>query len=168
MTSACRYCNPAPADLLLELDAGILLLPIRPHVSPSEGGHLIVTPRKHTPDRRGFVPAEALTVDLLTMIAADALHAVLAADWQNFQENGNWNAEPEMGHAHVHIYGRRRGATEQPFGEALRFPLNRDRDAWKVEGPNPEQRDELRGYVERQRREYPRFDLAIAAAGKAD
>jgi diadenosine tetraphosphate (Ap4A) HIT family hydrolase len=161
--STCKYCSPAVADLILELPGGALILPTQPHVAPREGGHLLVTPRSHTADRRGMAPAEALTVDLLTMIAADALRAVFGADWQNYQENGNWSPDPETGHAHVHVYGRRKDAVDQPFGEALRFPLGGDREDWQVEAPTPEQSDELRAYAQRHRNHYPHFDRGIAA-----
>ncbi|HEX8690098.1 MAG TPA: hypothetical protein VF729_07630 [Solirubrobacterales bacterium] len=101
-------------------------------------------------------------MDFLTMIAADALRAVFGADWQNFQENGNWQKHPGRGHAHIHVYGRRRDAREQPFGEALRFPLRSERDEWQVQAPTPDEVEEIRVFVQRNQEAYPAFDAAMA------
>ena len=162
----CKYCKLDAFELVLELSSAVLLLPDRPHVSAEEGGHLIVIPRSHIADRRSLSPSEALSVDLLTMIAADALRMIFDADWQNYQENGNWTPDPEHGHAHVHIYGRRKDAVEQPFGEALCFPRSRSRNEWQVGVPNASQVAELRACARRLRSRYHHFDSAIRPTGK--
>jgi diadenosine tetraphosphate (Ap4A) HIT family hydrolase len=141
---ACHACEPDDADVLCETADARVLLPRRPHISPRDGGHLVAIPKVHVRSRRELSHEALLSVELLTMVAADALEAVFGTPWFNFQENGNWSVDrPEGQHMHVHIYGRANGAVDQPFGEALRFPLRADVPAWRVEAPDDAQRQRL-------------------------
>jgi diadenosine tetraphosphate (Ap4A) HIT family hydrolase len=109
-------------------------VPDKQHVSPNDGGHLLVLPFRHVPSRSYLKPHEIVEMTLLSILAADGLRAVLGAEWVNYQENGNWSLEhPEIQHLHLHIYGRARGGTVQRFGEALRFPLRAELDEWHIE-----------------------------------
>lgn len=91
---------------------------------------------------------DGLRVLLLSFVAADALAEVFAADWQNFQENGNWNVSSPGGpHMHLHIYGRRRQSRAQPFGESLSFPTELERDSWRVDRPSPDDLQRLNASV---------------------
>lgn len=145
-----------------------MLLPERPHVAPREGGHLVVVPDAHVAERRQMTAAQLISVDLLTMLAADALEAVFGAEWQNYQENGNWQPEPSTGHAHVHVYGRRRDAVDQPFGEALRFPSRQERASWRVGSPSLKQVEQLRSLVDANLDRYGLMSKLIDAAARSD
>lgn len=141
----CHTCEPDSAYVLCETEEARLFFPPHPHISPSDGGHLVVTPKAHVRSRREL-PSQALAaVDLLTVVAADALEAVFGTGWFNFQENGNWGVDhPERQHMHIHVYGRSSDAAEQPFGEALRFPLRHEIVNWQVARPTADDRAELK------------------------
>lgn len=130
--------------MLCETDHARVLSPPRPHISPGDGGHLVAVPKLHVRSRREL-PIDALrSVELLTMVAADALEAVFGTPWFNYQENGNWGlGRPERQHMHIHVYGRTVDAVEQPYGEALRFPLLAEVPAWRVVAPDDDQRQAL-------------------------
>ena len=141
----CHVCEPDDAYVLCETEEARVLLPPRPHISPRDGGHLVATPKLHVQSRRDLSAGALLSVELLTMVAADALEAVFGTAWFNFQENGNWGVDrPERQHMHVHVYGRRSDAVDQPYGEALRFPLREDVPAWRVVAPNDDERRDLK------------------------
>lgn len=120
-----------------------VVLPERSHISPHDGGHLVVTVRRHQPSRRDLTSVERAHLDALSLVASDALEHVLATDWFNFQENGNWG----MSHVHLHVYGRSRQAIDQPFGEALRFPLRAARESWRVADLTGQQVERLRQHI---------------------
>ena len=142
---ACHACEPDDAYVLCETEEARVLLPPRPHISPRDGGHLVAIPKRHVRSRRELSADALLAVDLLTVVAADALEAVFGTPWFNFQENGNWSLErPERQHMHVHVYGRTTGAVDQPYGEALRFPLQVEVPAWRVVAPDDNERRDLR------------------------
>jgi diadenosine tetraphosphate (Ap4A) HIT family hydrolase len=142
---ACHACEPDDANVLCETEEARVLLPGRPHISPRDGGHLVAIPKRHVRSRRELSLEALASVELLTMVAADALEAVFGTPWFNFQENGNWSLDrPERQHMHVHVYGRTSDAVEQPYGEALRFPLRAQVPAWRVDAPTDSQRLDLR------------------------
>lgn len=100
--------------------------PEKPHVSRSDGGHLIINPKSPVPDRTGLARDPAIELMKLTMVAGEAMKTVLGRSGIdigriNYQDNGNWRHE-----LHVHLYGRARGATIQLFGHPLAFPPTRD------------------------------------------
>jgi diadenosine tetraphosphate (Ap4A) HIT family hydrolase len=142
---ACHACAPDVAAVLCETEDARLLLPARPHISPRDGGHLVAVPKVHVRTRRDLSDATRHAVELLTMVAADALESAFGTGWFNYQENGNWSVDrPERQHMHVHVYGRSRDAVDQPYGEALRFPLRADVPGWRVTAPTDEERQRLR------------------------
>lgn len=127
MKMNCAYCNPQSNAVLSERQHCLLIVPERLHIPPSDGGHLIVVPRRHLATRAELSEDEVLDMWRLSLVGARALSAVLSVDWFNYQENGNWTVEnPEQRHLHLHVYGRHRDSVSQPFGEALRFPLKND------------------------------------------
>ena len=98
----------------------------RPHVSRSDGGHLVINPKVAVEDRTQLTREQAIELVKLTMVAGEAMRTVLtqkgvAIGRINYQDNGNWRSE-----LHVHLYGRARGATRQPFGHALAFPATKE------------------------------------------
>lgn len=131
--------------MLCEIEEARLLVPPRPHISPQDGGHLVATPKLHVRSRRDLTSNALLAVELLSIVAADALETVFGNAWFNFQENGNWGVDhPERQHMHVHVYGRTSDAVEQPFGEALRFPLREQIVDWRVASPTDRERADLK------------------------
>ena len=142
---ACHACAPDAASVLCETESARVLLPARPHVSPHDGGHLVAVPKRHVRSRRELPADELLAVELLTVVAADALEAVFGTAWFNYQENGNWSVErPDGQHLHVHVYGRAADGVDQPYGEALRFPWRAEVPAWQVVAPTEDDRAALR------------------------
>ncbi|MES2563441.1 MAG: hypothetical protein V4637_12015 [Pseudomonadota bacterium] len=100
--------------------------PEHPHVSRSDGGHLIINPKVVVEDRTQLTRQQAVELVKLTMVAGEAMKDVLtrhgiAIGRINYQDNGNWR--PEL---HVHLYGRARGAQLQRYGHALAFPSTRE------------------------------------------
>ena len=96
--------------------------PDHPHVSRSDGGHLIINPKIVVEDRTHLSRALAIELMKLTMVAGEALKTVMSRNGidigrVNYQDNGTWRHE-----LHVHLYGRARGATLQPYGHPLALP----------------------------------------------
>lgn len=98
----------------------------QPHVSRSDGGHIVIDPKVAVEDRTHLSREQAIELMKLTMVAGEAMKTVLARKGIdigriNYQDNGNWRQE-----LHVHLYGRARGAVLQPWGHALAFPPTRE------------------------------------------
>ena len=144
----CQVCSIDPERVVARPPHAQLILPPNPHIAPKDGGHLYVAPVVHADNRRALCPAEMLAVDWGSMLAAEALRIVFGADWFNFQENGNWALDSAGSpHMHLHVYGRRRDSDAQPFGEALRFPLQDERDDWHPAEPSAEDQGALKRVV---------------------
>lgn len=112
--------------LILQTEHFEITTPERPHVSRSDGGHLIVNPRVPVEDRTRLSRVQAVELMKLTMVAGAAMKTVLTKRGIeigriNYQDNGNWRHE-----LHVHLYGRARGATIQVYGHPLAFPPTRE------------------------------------------
>jgi diadenosine tetraphosphate (Ap4A) HIT family hydrolase len=108
----------------------------QPHVSRSDGGHIVIDPKVAVEDRTQLGREQAVELVKLTMVGGAAMKTVLTRKGINigrinYQDNGNWRAE-----LHVHLYGRARDARLQPFGHALAFPPTRG--AFKKEMGNLE------------------------------
>lgn len=93
----------------------------QPHVSRSDGGHVVIDPKVVVEDRTQLSPEQAIELMKLTMVGGEALKTVLTRKGItigriNYQDNGNWRAE-----LHVHIYGRALAAERQPYGHSLDF-----------------------------------------------
>jgi diadenosine tetraphosphate (Ap4A) HIT family hydrolase len=124
----------------------------QPHVSRSDGGHIVIDPRVAVEDRTRLTREQAIELVKLTMVAGEAMKTVLARKGIdigriNYQDNGNWRHE-----LHVHLYGRARGATLQPWGHALAFPPTREAFRRKMGNLEPLREDdiaELRAEIER-------------------
>ncbi len=98
----------------------------QPHVSRSDGGHVVIDPKIAVEDRTQLTPEQAIELVKLTMVGGAALKIVLTRKGItigriNYQDNGNWRQE-----LHVHLYGRALNATLQPWGHALAFPPTRE------------------------------------------
>ena len=98
----------------------------QPHVSRADGGHIVIDPKVAVEDRTQLTREQAIELVKLTMVGGAAMKTVLARKGIdigriNYQDNGNWRTE-----LHVHLYGRARGATLQPWRHALAFPPTRE------------------------------------------
>lgn len=112
--------------LIYETRHFVLRTPDDPHVSRGDGGHIIIDPRVTIEDRTQLTREQAIELMKMTMVAGAAMKTVLTRKGIdigriNYQDNGNWRQE-----MHVHLYGRARGATLQPWGHALTFPPTRE------------------------------------------
>jgi hypothetical protein len=114
-----------------------IVVPERPHVTRSDGGHLIINPKAAVEDR--------------TMVVGEAMKTVLTRKGIpigriNYQDNGNWRHE-----LHVHLYGRSRNATIQPWGTFLQIPPTREvfnAKMGNLESLNTDDVRELRAEIE--------------------
>jgi diadenosine tetraphosphate (Ap4A) HIT family hydrolase len=113
-----------------------IITPEHPHVSRSDGGHLIINPKVPIEDRTQLSREQAIELVKLTMVAGEAMRTVLGERGVrigriNYQDNGNWRHE-----LHVHLYGRAYAATIQVYGHPLNFPPTRE--AFKAQMGNLE------------------------------
>lgn len=124
----------------------------QPHVSRADGGHIVIDPKVAVEDRTKLSGEQAIELVKLTMAGGEAMKTVLSRRGIdigriNYQDNGNWR--PEL---HVHLYGRARGATLQPYGHALAFPPTREEfqnTMGGLEALHPEDIAELRDEIAR-------------------
>ncbi|MBX3649873.1 MAG: hypothetical protein KF771_00700 [Burkholderiales bacterium] len=124
----------------------------QPHVSRSDGGHIVIDPKVAVEDRTQLTPEQAVELVKLTMAGGEAMKTVLTRKGIdigriNYQDNGNWRAE-----LHVHLYGRARGAKLQPWGHALAFPPTREafrKEMGSLEPLRPDDIAELRAEIGR-------------------
>ncbi len=119
--------------IIVESQHFTILTPEQPHVSRGDGGHLIINPKVAVEDRTHLSRELAIELMKLTMVAGAAMKTVLTQRGIdigriNYQDNGNWRHE-----LHVHLYGRARKATLQPYGQYLALPLTAQ--AFKAQAP---------------------------------
>jgi diadenosine tetraphosphate (Ap4A) HIT family hydrolase len=121
-----------------------IVVPDRPHVTRGDGGHLIINPKIAVNDRTKLAREQAIELMKLTMVAGEAMTAVLTRKGIpigriNYQDNGNWRHE-----LHVHLYGRSRNATIQPWGTFLQIPPTRETFNAKMGNLEPLNADDVR------------------------
>jgi hypothetical protein len=87
-----------------------------PHIPPSEGNHIIITPLKSEPNSWSNPRLTGEAFELAAQVCRIE-EALGLAPWFNLMANGNWGLLPgKTPFFHVHIYGRRKGKTwAQPF-----------------------------------------------------
>jgi diadenosine tetraphosphate (Ap4A) HIT family hydrolase len=128
-----------------------IVVPERPHVTRSDGGHLIINPKAAVEDRTKLTREQAVELVKLTMVVGEAMKTVLTRTGIpigriNYQDNGNWRHE-----LHVHLYGRSRNATIQPWGTFLQIPPTREvfnAKMGNLESLNTDDVRELRAEIE--------------------
>lgn len=108
---------------IYESENFIILTPEQPHISRTDGGHLVIAPKVAVKDRTELLPSLAVELMKLTMVAGEAMMEVLnrkgiLVGRINYQDNGNWKEQ-----LHIHLYGRAKGAIIQKYGTPLQFPL---------------------------------------------
>ena len=103
-----------------------IVVPPHPHVTRTDGGHLIINPKVAVLDRTKLDGEQTIELAKLTTVAGEAMATVLTQRGIeigriNYQDNGNWRHE-----LHVHLYGRARQGKLQPWGHFLVIPTIRD------------------------------------------
>ena len=121
-----------------------IVVPERPHVTRRDGGHLIINPKVAVEDRTHLTREQAIELVKLTMVVGEAMKTVLTRSGIpigriNYQDNGNWRHE-----LHVHLYGRSRDATIQPWGTFLQIPPTRETFNAKMGNLEPLNADDAR------------------------
>ncbi len=112
----------ANMPLVFQTENFTIVAPDTPHVSRTDGGHIVIGPVVTVEDRTQLSPRLAKEMMKLTMVAGEAMKTVLARHGIdvgriNYQDNGNWKHS-----LHIHLYGRAKGAVVQKYGTALQFP----------------------------------------------
>lgn len=102
--------------------------PGRPHITRTDGGHLIIKPKVRFSERAELSPKLAIEMVRLTMLVGEAMIKGLNdrgidVGRINYQENGNWSVfKPEGSYLHVHLYGRAKSAKINKWGDSCYFP----------------------------------------------
>jgi len=100
----------------------IVEAPEKCHVSRTDGGHLIIRPKKDVKERWELSPKKAIELMRLSMMVGEAMITGLnkrgiPVERLNFQDNGNWRiGTKKHPHAHLHLYGRARNSKHQKRG----------------------------------------------------
>src|SRR3972149_1813710 len=111
----------------------------QPHVCRTDGGHIVIRPKKPVCHRWEFDAQRASEVMLLSMIVGQAMLIGLnkqgiPVERINFQDSGNWAiGEGKLPRFHLHLYGRSRDSVHQKRGEALVFPEKKTKLYEKLE-----------------------------------
>jgi diadenosine tetraphosphate (Ap4A) HIT family hydrolase len=102
--------------------------PSIPHVSKTDGGHLIVSPVQKVSSITELSDELLLKMMKLVGLCETALIEVLGQQdieipFTNNQDNGNWAALKGLPKTlHIHIYGRAKNSVKQTFGQAIFAP----------------------------------------------
>ena len=100
----------------------------QPHVTRTDGGHLVIRPKTRIRDRTELSPALAIELMRLSMVVGEAFATAMKVRGVdigriNYQDNGNWGVfKPEGPFFHLHLYGRAKSAKIQKYGDALHMP----------------------------------------------
>jgi len=88
-------------------------------INPAVPGHVLVIPRRHTPDLFGLEEQELAGYFTAVHRVARKAHAALAADGLNLFQSSGTAAWQTVFHLHVHVLPRRHGDT-------IKFPPHID------------------------------------------
>lgn len=100
----------------------------KPHITRTDGGHIMIKPKSKLVDRTQLTPELAVELMRLTIIIGEAMTNGLNKSGIdigriNYQDNGNWSVfKPEGPYLHIHLYGRAKSAKIQKYGDACLFP----------------------------------------------
>ncbi len=99
-----------------------------PHICRTDGGHIVIAPKKPVVNRWDLDTKRATELMLLSMIVGEAMTKALnkrgiPVERINFQDNGNWALGTKEGSKfHLHLYGRARNSKNQRHGQSTYFP----------------------------------------------
>jgi len=109
----CPFCRPEGLELVAELGT---VYAIRDGY-PVTAGHLLVIPRRHTPDFFSLTEEEKRdTLSLLDRLWREALASDPTISGFNVGMNCGLAAGQTIPHAHTHLIPRRDGDTPNPRG----------------------------------------------------
>jgi diadenosine tetraphosphate (Ap4A) HIT family hydrolase len=115
--------------IIIWQDADIIITtPSIPHISKTDGGHLIVSPTKSVSSITELDDKSLLKMMKIVGYCEKALIQVLGEQgieipFTNNQDNGNWAVFKNLPKSlHIHIYGRAKNSTRQVFGQAIYAP----------------------------------------------
>ena len=100
----------------------------KPHITRTDGGHILIVPKVKLVDRTELSPELAVELMRLTTVVGQAMTKALNqrgidVGRINYQDNGNWSVfKPEGPYLHIHLYGRAKSAKIQKWGETCSFP----------------------------------------------
>ena len=127
----------------------------KPHVSRTDGGHIIIFPKEPVGSRWDLDQLQAKALMRLSMMTGEAMQTALneqgiPVERINFMDCGNWAIGTRRGpRLHLHLYGRARDSVHQVHGEALHFP-HKDTRFWEALEPlNEADMDLIREHLER-------------------
>jgi diadenosine tetraphosphate (Ap4A) HIT family hydrolase len=113
----------------------------KPFVSRTDGGHIRIKVKDESiADRTKLTPSQAIELMRLTMIIGEAMEkgmndVGIPVIKINYQDMGNWAyKENKLPFLHVHIFGRAKDSTKQPFPESVYLP---DRSSGFYDGFEP-------------------------------
>jgi len=143
----------------------------QPHVCRTDGGHIVIRPKKSVCHRWEFDTKKASEVMLLSMIVGQAMlnglnKRGIPVERINFQDNGNWAiGEGKRPKFHLHLYGRSRDSAHQKRGEALAFPERKTKFYEKLESLQGGDIEEIMRQIKRisRKKKYQRPGLQITA-----
>jgi diadenosine tetraphosphate (Ap4A) HIT family hydrolase len=105
--------------ILWENDAFVISTPHNPHLTYSEGLHVIVSPKRKVPNAWRDAELTASAFGLASR-ACKAMEGIGLAPWFNIQANGNWGLLPGRTPSfHVHILGRNKTSS---WGKPVALP----------------------------------------------
>jgi diadenosine tetraphosphate (Ap4A) HIT family hydrolase len=113
---------------IFETENFVVGSPSDPHVSRTDGGHIVISPKVKVVDRTELSPLLAIELMRLTMLTGKAMSTVLNKNGVdigriNYQDNGNWSVfRPTGPYLHIHLYGRAKSAKIHKYGDACTFP----------------------------------------------
>lgn len=112
--ASCRFCSPLVDGLIVHELGTVFAVADKNPVTP---GHMLVLPRRHTPDWFSMTDQERRDADeLLRRLKAQAEQADPAITGFNVGVNCGASAGQTVLHAHIHLIPRRDGDTPDPRG----------------------------------------------------
>jgi diadenosine tetraphosphate (Ap4A) HIT family hydrolase len=116
-------------NLIFETENFEVKAAFKPHVTRSDGGHIVIFPKVRVLDRTKLSPELAVELMRLTLITGEAFQIAMNnrgidVGRINYQDSGNWSVnKPEGPYLHIQLYGRAKSAKIQKWGESLNLPL---------------------------------------------
>ncbi len=116
-------------NLIFETENFLVKAAEKPHITRTDGGHIVIIPKIRLADRTQLSPKLAIELMRLTMISGEAMVTAMNKRGVdigriNYQDSGNWGVKkPEGPYLHISLYGRAKSAKVQKWGESLNLPL---------------------------------------------
>lgn len=124
-----------------------------PEISRTDGGHLVICPKKPVVHRWNLDSEKAKELMRLSMIVGEAMMKAMnkrgiPVERLNIHDDGNWGIGTAKGPTfHVHLYGRAKNAVHQKRGESLSFPEKKTKFWLKLEPLQNDDIQEIRKHI---------------------